>query len=72
MELLARAVGPVGTNVYVLADPSSREAIAVDTAIPSLAWIRDELEARDDGGWDGRGLLLGREIGRFRLVRDGA
>lgn len=48
MELLARTVGPVGTNVYILADPTSREAIAVDTAIPSLAWIRDELEAR---GW---------------------
>jgi hypothetical protein len=34
--------------------------------------VRDELEAREDGGWDGRGLLLGREICRFRLVRDGA
>ena len=28
-------VGPVATNVYVLADPSSREAIAIDTAMPS-------------------------------------
>ncbi len=48
MELLARPVGPLATNVYVLADPRSREAIAIDTAIPSLAWIRDELAAR---GW---------------------
>lgn len=47
MELLVRSVGPLATNVVVLADPASREAIAVDTAIPSLDWIRDELTARD-------------------------
>ena len=40
-------VGPIATNVHVLADPSSREAIAIDTATPSLAWIADELAARD-------------------------
>lgn len=48
MELIVRTVGPVATNVYLLADPSTREAIAVDTAIPSLAFVRDELAAR---GW---------------------
>jgi glyoxylase-like metal-dependent hydrolase (beta-lactamase superfamily II) len=48
MELLARSVGPLATNTVVLADPASREAIAIDTAIPSLAWISDELAAR---GW---------------------
>ena len=47
MERLSRVVGPVATNVHVIADPRSREAIAIDTAIPSLAWIRDELAARD-------------------------
>ena len=47
MERILRVVGPVATNVHVLADPSSREAIAIDTATPSLAWIRDELAARD-------------------------
>ena len=47
MERLLRVVGPVATNVHVLADPRSREAIAIDTAIPSLAWIADELAARD-------------------------
>jgi hydroxyacylglutathione hydrolase len=46
MERIERTVGPVATNVHVLADPRSREAIAIDTAIPSLAWIRDELVAR--------------------------
>jgi glyoxylase-like metal-dependent hydrolase (beta-lactamase superfamily II) len=47
LELLSRVVGPVATNVHVLADVTSREAIAIDTATPSLAWIRDELTARD-------------------------
>jgi glyoxylase-like metal-dependent hydrolase (beta-lactamase superfamily II) len=48
MERISRVVGPVATNVLVLADERSREAIAIDTATPSLAWIRDELAAR---GW---------------------
>jgi len=46
MELLTRVVGPVATNVLVLADPASKEAIAIDTATPSLAWIAEELAAR--------------------------
>src|SRR6476620_5445809 len=48
MDRLTRVVGPAATNVHILADPRSREAIAIDTAIPSLAWIADELAAR---GW---------------------
>lgn len=47
MEHLARVVGPLGTNVHILADSRTREAIAIDTAIPSLAWIADELAARE-------------------------
>jgi hydroxyacylglutathione hydrolase len=48
MELLHTVAGPVATNVVVLGDPASREAIAIDTAIPSLAWIADTLHGR---GW---------------------
>jgi hydroxyacylglutathione hydrolase len=48
MERIHRLVGPLATNVHVLADERSREAIAIDTATPSLAWIADELTAR---GW---------------------
>jgi len=44
---IQRVVGPIATNVYVLADERTREAIAIDTATPSLAWIAEELEARD-------------------------
>jgi hydroxyacylglutathione hydrolase len=47
MERLHRVVGPIATNVHILADERSREAIAIDTATPSLAWIADELAARD-------------------------
>ena len=47
MERLTRTVGPIGTNVHILADPRTREAIAIDTAIPSLAWISEELAERD-------------------------
>jgi len=47
LERLSRVVGPAATNVHILADPVSREAIAIDTAIPSLAWVVDELAARD-------------------------
>jgi hydroxyacylglutathione hydrolase len=47
MELLARPIGPLPTNVYVLADERSKEAIAIDTATPSLGWVAEELAARD-------------------------
>lgn len=48
MERIHRAVGPLGTNVHILADERTHEAIAIDTAIPSLPWIAGELDAR---GW---------------------
>ena len=48
MERLHAVIGPVATNVHVLADPASREAIAIDTAIPSLDWVAGALAER---GW---------------------
>jgi hydroxyacylglutathione hydrolase len=47
MERLHVVIGPVRTNLYVLADPASREAIAIDTATPSLDWVAAALEERD-------------------------
>jgi glyoxylase-like metal-dependent hydrolase (beta-lactamase superfamily II) len=47
MDRLQRVVGPLATNLHVLADERTREAIAIDTATPCLAWIADELAARD-------------------------
>jgi hydroxyacylglutathione hydrolase len=48
MELLARTIGPLGTNLYVLADARTREAVAIDTAIPSVEWLSGLLVER---GW---------------------
>ena len=48
MELLHRVTGPVDTNVWVLGDEASREAIGVDTATPSVDW----LTARSPSGLD--------------------
>ena len=85
MERISRVVGPVATNVHVLADPRSREAIAIDTATPSLAWIADVLVARDwtlklivstHGHWDHIGdnaavaTKTGAEIAVHPLDRD--
>jgi len=64
MESLHRVVGLLATNVHILADERTREAIAIDTAIPSLEWVRGELEAREwtlklivstHGHWDHMG-----------------
>jgi len=48
MELLHRIIGPVRTNLYVLGDEASREAIAIDTATPCVAWLTATLAER---GW---------------------
>jgi hydroxyacylglutathione hydrolase len=48
VELLHRVTGPVGTNVWVLGDAASREAIAIDTARPSVDWLVERLAAK---GW---------------------
>ncbi len=47
MKALTQAVGPLATNVYVLADEEAREAVAIDTAIPSVGWLTGELARRD-------------------------
>ncbi len=85
MERLHRVVGPIATNVHVLADERTREAIAIDTATPCLAWIADELAARDwtlklivstHGHWDHIGdnaalaAHTGAEIAVHPLDRD--
>jgi hypothetical protein len=40
------------------------------TTLVYRGWpVRDELEPAADGSWNGRGIVLGREFCRFRLVR---
>ena len=48
MELVRSACGPLATNVYLLGDPKTKEAVAIDTARPCLDWIAGGLAAR---GW---------------------
>lgn len=48
MKLLSRVIGPIATNLYVLADESSGEAIAIDTATPCVEWVTQTLAER---GW---------------------
>jgi hydroxyacylglutathione hydrolase len=48
MELLHRVTGPVSTNVWILGDEASREALCVDAATPSVDWIAGSLAER---GW---------------------
>jgi hydroxyacylglutathione hydrolase len=47
MAFLSRAVGPLATNVHLLADEATGEAIAIDTATPCLGWIAGELTERE-------------------------
>jgi glyoxylase-like metal-dependent hydrolase (beta-lactamase superfamily II) len=54
MKVLEMTTGPVGTNVYVLGDVRTREAIAVDTATPSVRWLTQQLA---DQGWDLRMII---------------
>ena len=48
MKLLTRVVGPIATNLYVLGDEPSGEAIAIDTATPCVEWLTATLAER---GW---------------------
>ena len=48
MKLLQRVVGPIATNLYVLGDEPSGEAIAIDTATPCAEWLTATLAER---GW---------------------
>ncbi|CAN5733052.1 MBL fold metallo-hydrolase [soil metagenome] len=48
VKLLHLVTGPIATNVWVLGDEASREALAVDTARPCVAWLTEQLAAE---GW---------------------
>jgi hydroxyacylglutathione hydrolase len=48
VEIVGREIGPIATNVYLLADARTREAIAIDTATPCLGWLSGVLVER---GW---------------------
>ena len=64
MELVVRPIGPLQTNVCLVGDPRTREAIVIAGAIPGLPWVVEELTRRDwrlilivstHGHWDHTG-----------------
>ena len=85
MERVSAAIGPLQTNVHLLADPATREAIAIDCAIPCVDWISGALAERGwtlklivstHGHWDHTGdnaalaeLLIGELYHRIRMYR---
>jgi glyoxylase-like metal-dependent hydrolase (beta-lactamase superfamily II) len=54
MKVLQLTTGPLATNVWVLADVRTREAIAIDTATPSARWLTQQLS---DEGWSLRFIV---------------
>lgn len=48
MKVLHLVTGPLATNVWVLGTERTREAIAIDTATPSVRWLSQQLS---DEGW---------------------
>lgn len=48
MKVLHLVTGPVATNVWVLGDIRTKEAIAIDTATPSVRWLTQALY---EEGW---------------------
>lgn len=54
MKVLEITTGPAGTNVYVLGDVRTQEAIAIDTATPSVRWLTQQLT---DEGWNLRMII---------------
>jgi hydroxyacylglutathione hydrolase len=48
MKVVKLTTGPAATNVWVLGDVRTREAIAIDTATPSVRWLTQQL---GDEGW---------------------
>ncbi len=54
MKVLNLTTGPVATNVWILADARTQEAIAIDTATPSVRWLTQQLS---DEGWSLRFIV---------------
>ena len=48
MKVLHLVTGPIATNVWVLGDEGSGEALAIDTATPSVRWLTEQLASQ---GW---------------------
>ncbi|MBM4408003.1 MAG: MBL fold metallo-hydrolase [Chloroflexi bacterium] len=54
LQYLTEAFGPSATNVYLIGNPDTGDALAVDVAHPSLAWVATQLRYR---GWRLRHII---------------
>ena len=84
IEREAGALPPFGLSKRIFADGGWTLVAGVPAAyfrvrrrgggvarLEYVGWpVVDELTPREDGSWGGRGLALGREFCRFRLVRE--
>jgi hydroxyacylglutathione hydrolase len=81
VELVTGAIGPLQTNVYLVGDPRTREAIVIDGAIPGLYWVVRELGRRawrlilivsTHGHWDHTGENAALQAWSREQADDGA
>jgi hypothetical protein len=84
VERISGALPPFGLSKRIFGDggwtllgglPAAYFRVRVEgverAKLDYVGWpVTDELTSREDGTWGGRGLMLGREFCRFRLVRD--
>jgi glyoxylase-like metal-dependent hydrolase (beta-lactamase superfamily II)/carbon monoxide dehydrogenase subunit G len=54
LEFLVTIAGPAMTNVYVIGDPQTHDAVVIDPARPSLDWLERELRQK---GWSLRLII---------------
>ncbi len=66
---VSKRIGPRTGWTFLAGVPVAPFRVA-GTTLEYIGWpVRDELTAQADGTWAGRGLFLGREFCRFRLVK---
>ena len=79
VERVSGALPPFGVSKRIFGDGGWTLLAGVPAAyflvhgqtLDYVGWpVKDVLTPREDGTWDGRGLMFGREFCRFRLVRD--
>lgn len=54
MKVLKLTTGPISTNVWVIGDVRTQEAVAIDTATPSVRWLTQQLAEQ---GWHLRFII---------------
>jgi hypothetical protein len=81
VERISGLLPPTGVTKHISGGAGETRVLGLPVAVfrvrrSSLIYrfvpIRDELTPCPNGSWEGRGLLLGRQFCRFRLIREPA